>query len=412
MRYRGLQPQAAPSPYFRWVRRHAEGTAEAAVARGGVQELDHLLEPAAPGRLAGPDRGGHQRRQARARAGRRQGRQVSRSSTSRSTTRPRRPARGTRARPRRTRARPRRTSRRRLHRRVQLGRARRSRCRSSTRPASRRSRPANTYVGLTTDEPGAEPGEPDKYYPTGKRTYARIVPARHDPGRRAGHGHEGGRLHEGRDGQRQGGPTARAWREASSDAAKAAGLTIARNDGHRQERAELPLARLEDQGRGRGLLRLLGHHRQQRASSSYKDVAAALPEREALRPGRRRRVRRSPTRRRAASRPRRHAQSSARSRRWTRTSYPPAARSSSTRLQDEVRRKQPGPVRDLRLRGDVAALDTIKRSATRATTRRPCSRRCSHTKDRQSRARHVLDRRERRHDADRLRPLHGRERRR
>src|SRR5687768_282931 len=25
--------------------------------------------------------------------------------------------------------------------------------------------PANTYVGLTTDKPGSEPGEPDKYYP-------------------------------------------------------------------------------------------------------------------------------------------------------------------------------------------------------------------------------------------------------
>jgi len=36
--------------------------------------------------------------------------------------------------------------------------------------------PANTYVGLTTNDPGSEPGEPDKYYPTGDRTYARIVP--------------------------------------------------------------------------------------------------------------------------------------------------------------------------------------------------------------------------------------------
>ena len=36
--------------------------------------------------------------------------------------------------------------------------------------------PANTYVGLTTDDPGSEPGEPDKYYPTGDRTYSRIVP--------------------------------------------------------------------------------------------------------------------------------------------------------------------------------------------------------------------------------------------
>ena len=36
--------------------------------------------------------------------------------------------------------------------------------------------PSNTAVGLTTDEPGATPGEPDKYYPAGTRTYARIVP--------------------------------------------------------------------------------------------------------------------------------------------------------------------------------------------------------------------------------------------
>ena len=36
--------------------------------------------------------------------------------------------------------------------------------------------PANTYVGLTTSLPGSAPGEPQKYYPTGTRTYLRIVP--------------------------------------------------------------------------------------------------------------------------------------------------------------------------------------------------------------------------------------------
>jgi branched-chain amino acid transport system substrate-binding protein len=36
--------------------------------------------------------------------------------------------------------------------------------------------PANTYSGLTKTV-GAEPGEPDKYYPNGKRNYARVVPA-------------------------------------------------------------------------------------------------------------------------------------------------------------------------------------------------------------------------------------------
>jgi branched-chain amino acid transport system substrate-binding protein len=34
----------------------------------------------------------------------------------------------------------------------------------------------NTAVGLTTDEPGSNPGEPVKYYPNGNRHYVRIVP--------------------------------------------------------------------------------------------------------------------------------------------------------------------------------------------------------------------------------------------
>jgi branched-chain amino acid transport system substrate-binding protein len=34
----------------------------------------------------------------------------------------------------------------------------------------------NTAVGLTTDQPGSNPGEPAKYYPSGTRHYVRIVP--------------------------------------------------------------------------------------------------------------------------------------------------------------------------------------------------------------------------------------------
>ncbi len=37
--------------------------------------------------------------------------------------------------------------------------------------------PANTYVGLTHGGPGTAAGEPQKYYPTGKRNYARVVAA-------------------------------------------------------------------------------------------------------------------------------------------------------------------------------------------------------------------------------------------
>jgi branched-chain amino acid transport system substrate-binding protein len=36
--------------------------------------------------------------------------------------------------------------------------------------------PANTAVGLTKKEPGSTAGEPTKYYPTGTRTYGRVVP--------------------------------------------------------------------------------------------------------------------------------------------------------------------------------------------------------------------------------------------
>jgi branched-chain amino acid transport system substrate-binding protein len=42
--------------------------------------------------------------------------------------------------------------------------------------------PANTRVGLTIGGAGVEPGEPDKYYPTGKRNYTRVVAADHIQG--------------------------------------------------------------------------------------------------------------------------------------------------------------------------------------------------------------------------------------
>ncbi|MGH3148181.1 MAG: branched-chain amino acid ABC transporter substrate-binding protein, partial [Rubrobacter sp.] len=41
--------------------------------------------------------------------------------------------------------------------------------------------PANTYIGLT--KPGGEPQEPDSYYPTGERNYARVIVADDTQGR-------------------------------------------------------------------------------------------------------------------------------------------------------------------------------------------------------------------------------------
>ncbi len=40
--------------------------------------------------------------------------------------------------------------------------------------------PANTYIGLT--KPSPDPSEPDKYYPTGKRNYARVIVADDEQG--------------------------------------------------------------------------------------------------------------------------------------------------------------------------------------------------------------------------------------
>jgi branched-chain amino acid transport system substrate-binding protein len=37
--------------------------------------------------------------------------------------------------------------------------------------------PTSTAVGLTSGAPGAAPGEPDKYYPDGTRTFARVAPS-------------------------------------------------------------------------------------------------------------------------------------------------------------------------------------------------------------------------------------------
>ena len=144
--------------------------------------------------------------------------------------------------------------------------------------------PSNTYVGLTTDEPGSEPGEPDKYYPAQKRTYARIVPDGHDPGRGARDDHEGGRLQVRPHLQRQD-----HLRRGSREEHRAAPRRR-RPDGrgqrrHRQERAELPLAGREDQGR---LLRRLGRDRRE-LRPGVQGRGGGLPELQALRTGRRRR---------------------------------------------------------------------------------------------------------------------------
>ena len=108
--------------------------------------------------------------------------------------------------------------------------------------------PANTAVGLTSDEPGADQGEPDKYYPAGKRTYVRIVPKDTIQGAAlATVMKEDGCTKVAWPTTRR--STARAWPGTSRLAAKAQGLNDHRQRGDRQERGELPLAGLQGQGR-------------------------------------------------------------------------------------------------------------------------------------------------------------------
>ena len=121
--------------------------------------------------------------------------------------------------------------------------------------------PANTAVGLTTDEPGAEAGEPDKYYPTGNRNYLRIVPEDTIQGAAlATLMKEDGctKLYMLNDKEVYGAGLSR----NIEISAKEQGVDVPGQRGHRPQGAELPLSGGEDEVRRRGLLRVLGHHGQ------------------------------------------------------------------------------------------------------------------------------------------------------
>ncbi len=65
--------------------------------------------------------------------------------------------------------------------------------------------PSNTGYGLTKSGTGAEPGEPDKYYPTGERHYGRVVPIDTIQAAAQAHVHEGRGRHERVRARRHGG---------------------------------------------------------------------------------------------------------------------------------------------------------------------------------------------------------------
>ena len=183
--------------------------------------------------------------------------------------------------------------------------------------------PSNTYVGLTRAE-GAEKGEPDKYYPTGKRTYGRVVPADHIQAAASGLLHEGPGLHEALHPERQGGLRQGPRRPGREDRRRA-GPRGPRQRRHRHQGGQLPRAGRQDQVRRRRLLLLRRHHAEQ-GRPGVQGRRRGQPGHQDVRPGRRRRVgvHREARLRRSRSRP------SSRTRRSIRSSTRRPLRSSST----------------------------------------------------------------------------------
>ena len=297
---------------------------------------------------------------------------TSRSSTSRSTTRPRRPARGRLRRPANARkaAQDDTTA-------VYIGEFN-SGATAVSMPILNEAgvpqiSPANTARRPDHGRAGRRPGRAGQVLPDRAAHLHAHRPEGHDPGRRAGDAHEGGRLHEGpvtNDKEVYGAGLAKNIELAAEEQ----GLEIVANEAIDKNAAELPLARPEGQGRRRGLLRVLGHHRQQRGPA-LQGLRGGAAGREALRAGRRRRDR--------LRRPKEGgipadvaAKRQGDGRDAVAGRVPAGGPGVLHAVRREVRRGQPRPVRDLRLRGDAprARRDRALRHRAR---RRTSSRRCS-----------------------------------
>ena len=149
--------------------------------------------------------------------------------------------------------------------------------------------PANTAVGLTSDDPGAGPGEPDKYYPSGTRTYTRIVPKDTIQGAAlATLMKEDGctKIFMTNDKEVYGAGLA----DNIESSAKEQGLELVANDSIDKNAPNYRSLADKAKGTGRGLLRLLRDHGQQRGPA-LQGLRRRAAGREALRARRRRRDR-------------------------------------------------------------------------------------------------------------------------
>ena len=210
--------------------------------------------------------------------------------------------------------------------------------------------PANTYVGLTTNLPGSAPGEPQKYYPTGTRTYLRIVPI--------------DSIQAAADlmAMKQAGCTKvavandkEAYGTGPGHPARA-GEGLLRGQHREQHRdrpdlAQLPLLRLDDQGPGSRLL-LLRRHRLQRRRPDHQGRPLGAPHRQGVR--RRRGVHGLLHQRHQGRHPGLALPADPVHGRDPEPGRVPGRQGLPGRVQGQVRRGRPRPVRDLRLRGDEA----------------------------------------------------------
>ena len=229
----------------------------------------------------------------------------------------------------------------------------------------------NTAVGLTSDAPGSEPGEPDKYYPSGERALRADRPQGQHPGRGAGHADEAGRLQGGLHDQRQGGLRPGLARNIEI-ARKEQGLDPDRQRGDRQERRQLPLARVGRGEQGRRLHGLRRHHRQQRrpavqgllgraARTASSTAPTASPS-----PG-------SPTPRRAASRPTWARRSRSRSPTLPAGEVPAEGQRFFDDYKTEYGDKSPDPYAIYGYEAMSLTLDAIERAADQGEVDKPRS---------------------------------------
>ena len=210
--------------------------------------------------------------------------------------------------------------------------------------------PANTAVGLTSDEPGADAGEPDKYYPTGQRNYVRIVPK--DTIQAAALVtlmKEDGctKVQLTNDKEVYGAGLARNIEIAAEEQ----GLELIGNDAIDKNAANYRSLAQKAKGAGADCFVYSGITANN-AVQLYKDFEAASAGREAVRAGRRCRVRvRRPQ---GGWHPGRRGVQVAGVRRDPVPGRVPAGGPGVLHpVREEVRRAQPGSVLDLRLRGDA-----------------------------------------------------------